>query len=352
MYIIEQRKESNMNRRQLVTASLLTVLVGSLTFISPAGGVHRADAKGFKILFITKIKGISVFADVKAGGQEAAKANGDTFEQIDPADSNASSQVQIINTEAAKGWDAIGISANDPTVGNAFKQAGVKGFTWDSDVLPSTRGVFVNQVSEDVVGRSLMQLLAKELHNKGGWAILSATPTSTNQNTWISFMKKEAMKPQYKNMPLIKVAYGNDVPDQSFTEAQALLQNPKVKGIISPTSVGVVQAARAIEVAHMTGKVQLTGLGFAKEMSKYIKDGTATYVGLWSFKDLGYLAEQVGHGLAAGTFTGKVGETIKAGRLGSRTVTKNALTGGSQVLLGPLDVYTKGNVDSYIAKGG
>jgi len=327
-----------MNRRRLVAASLLTVLVGSLTFISPAGGVHRADAKGFKILFITKIKGISVFADVKAGGQEAAKANGDTFEQIDPADANASSQVQIINTEASKGWDAMGISANDPTVGNAFKQAGVKGFTWDSDVLPSTRGVFVNQ--------------AKELHNKGGWAILSATPTSTNQNTWISFMKKEATKPQYKNMPLIKVAYGNDTPDKSFTEAQALLQNPKVKGIISPTSVGVVQAARAIEVAKLSGKVQLTGLGFAKEMAKYIKDGTATYVGLWSFKDLGYLGEQVGHGLAAGTFTGKVGETIKAGRLGSRTVTQNALTGGSQVLLGPLDVYTKDNVDKYIAKGG
>lgn len=341
-----------MNKSRLGLASAMTLLVGAITLAGPASGAHHAQAKGFKILFITKIKGISVFADVKAGGQEAARANGDTFEQIDPADANASSQVQIINTEAAKGWDAMGISANDPTVGNAFKQAGVKGFSWDSDVLPSTRGVFVNQVSEDVVGRQLMQLLAKELNNKGGWAILSATPTSTNQNTWISFMKKEAAKPQYKNMPLIKIAYGNDTPDKSFSEAQALLQNPKIKGIISPTSVGVVQAARAIEVAHMSGKVQLTGLGFAKEMSKYIKDGTATYVGLWSFKDLGYLAEQVGHGLAAGTFTGKVGSTLKAGRLGSRTVTKNSLTGGSQVLLGPLDVYTKDNVDKYIAKGG
>lgn len=336
---------------RLVTVALLALLVGS-TILGPASGVHRAEAKGFKILFISKIKGISVFADVAKGGRQAAKENGDIFEQIDPADANASTQVQIIDTEAAKGWDAIGISANDPTVGNAFKQSGVKGFSWDSDVLPSTRAVFVNQVSEDVVGSTQLQILAKELNYKGGWAILSATPTSTNQNTWIAFMKKEAAKPQYKNMKLIKIAYGGDVPDKSFTEAQALLENPAVKGIIAPTSVGIVQAARAIEIAHLSGKVKLTGLGFAKEMAKYIKDGTAPQVGLWSFINLGYLAEEVGRALAAGTFTGKVGETLKVGKLGTRTVTRNVLTHGSQILLGPLDVYTKDNVDAYIAKGG
>jgi len=335
-----------------VKAALLAALVANPITMGAAVGTHRAEAKGYKILFITKIKGISVFADVKAGGAAAAKANGDTFEQIDPPDANASSQVQIINTEAAKGWDAMGISANDPTVGNAFTQAGVKSFTWDSDVLPSTRTVFVNQVSEDVVGTSLLQIAGKQINYTGGWAILSATPTSTNQNTWIAFMKKEAMKPQYKNMKLIKVAYGGDVPDKSFTEAQALLQNPAIKVIISPTSVGIVQAARAIEVAHLTGKVQLTGLGFAKDMRKYILDGTATQVGLWSFYNLGYLSEEIGHAIAAGTFHGKIGETVKVGSLGTRTVAKNVLSGGAQVLLGPLDIYTKANVDAYIAKGG
>ncbi|MDB5075796.1 MAG: monosaccharide transporter substrate-binding protein family [Chloroflexi bacterium] len=335
-----------------VKGALLALLVANPIFVGAASSVHHADAKSYKILFITKIKGISVFADVKAGGAAAAKANGDTFEQIDPADANASTQVQIINTEAAKGWDAIGISANDPTVGNAFTQAGVKAFTWDSDVLHNTRTVFVNQVSEDVVGKSLLQILAKQINYKGGWAILSATPTSTNQNTWIAFMKKEAAKPQYKNMHLIKIAYGGDTPDKSFTEAQALLQNPAIKGIISPTSVGVVQAARAIEVAHLSGKVQLTGLGFAKDMRKYIMDGTSTQVGLWSFFNLGYLGEEIGHAIAAGTFKGKIGETVKVGKLGTRTVTKNVLSGGSQVLLGPLDIYNKANVDAYIAKGG
>jgi rhamnose transport system substrate-binding protein len=325
--------------------------VGSPVFAGTAAGIHRAEAKGYKILFITKGK-ISVFADVAKGARQAAKANGDTFEQIDPADSNTSTQVGLINTEAAKGWDAIGITANGPTVGNAFTQSGVKGFSWDSDVLPSTRAVFVNQVSEDVVGTTLMQLMGKDLNYTGGWAILSATPTSTNQNTWISWMKKEAAKPQYKNMKLIKIAYGLDTPDPSFSQAQALLQNPAIKGIISPTSVGVVQAARAIEIAHLSGKVKLVGLGTADSMAKYLKDGTATQAALWSFIDLGYMAEEVGHALAAGTFHGKLGETVSVGRLGTRTVAKNLLSGGTQVVLGPMHVYTKTNVDSWIAKGG
>ena len=210
----------------------------------------------------------------------------------------------------------------------------------------------MNQVSFDSLAEMMLQSMGQLINYEGDFAILSSTPTATNQNTWIAFMKKEAMKPQYKNMKLIKIAYGGDVPDKSFTEAQALLQNPAVKVIIAPTSVGIVQAARAIEIAHLTGKIQLTGLGFAKDMRKYIMDGTATQVGLWSFYNLGYLGEEVGHAIAAGTFHGKIGETIKVGKLGTRTVTKNVLSGGSQVLLGPLDIYTKANVDAYIAKGG
>ena len=339
--------------KRFVTVVVLAMLVGGPLLAGTAASPHRAEAKGFKILFISKVKGISVFADVKTGGKEAAKENGDTFEQIDPPDTNASSQVKIIDTEAAKGWDAIGISANDPTVGNAFKQAGVThAFAWDSDVLPNTRAVFVNQVSEDVVGSTLVKILAKEMSYTGGWAILSATPTSTNQNTWIAFMKKEAAKPRYGRMRLLKIAYGNDVPDKSFTEAQALLRNPAIKGIIAPTSVAIVQAARAIEIAHLSGKVKLTGLGFAKEMRRFIKDGTAPEVALWSFINLGYLAEEVGHALAAGTFTGRLGEPVKVGKLGVRKVTRNVRTGGTQVVLGPLDIYTKDNVDHYIAIGG
>ena len=80
-----------------------------------------------------------------------------------------------------------------------------------------------------------MQLLAKQIGDKGEIAILSATPNATNQNTWIEFMKDELKKPEYKDIKLVKVAYGNDDDQKSFQETQGLLQAyPDLKGIISP----------------------------------------------------------------------------------------------------------------------
>src|SRR2546430_2594816 len=83
----------------------------------------------------------------------------------------------------------------------------------------------------------------------------------TNQNTWIKYMKDELSKPQYKNMKLVKVAYGNDDDQKSFQETQGLLSAyPQLKGIISPTTVGIAAAARYIDGSKYKGKVQLTGL--------------------------------------------------------------------------------------------
>ena len=47
---------------------------------------------------------------------------------------------------------------------------------------------------------------------------------------------KQALKlPKYKNMQLVKIAYGNDDDTKSAQETQALLQAyPNLKGIISP----------------------------------------------------------------------------------------------------------------------
>ena len=98
-----------------------------------------------------------------------------------------------------------------------------------------------------------MQLLAKQIGNKGEIAILSATPNATNQNTWIEFMKDELKKPEYKDIKLVKIAYGNDDDQKSFQETQGLLQAyPNLKGIISPTTVGIAAAARYLQRLRRT----------------------------------------------------------------------------------------------------
>jgi rhamnose transport system substrate-binding protein len=243
--------------------------------------------------------------------------------------------------------DAIVVSANDPNaIVPALKSAmsqGVKVVTFDSDTAPDGRQVFVNQASPEDLGRSEVQLLGKQINYTGQIAILSATPNATNQNTWIGYMKDELKKPKYKNMKLVKIAYGNDDDQTSFQQTQGLLSAyPNLKGIISPTTVGIAAAARYLDGSSYKGKVALTGLGTPNQMRKFVKDGTVQAFELWDPGKLGYLAAYAAAALASGQINGKQGETFKAGNLGTRTIGKDRA-----VLLGPPTVFNKGNIDKF-----
>jgi rhamnose transport system substrate-binding protein len=328
--------------------SLVLVIGGFVTNHDTAG------AKSYTIAIVTKAETISVFQDVDSGAQVAATQLGDKFVHTGPSTPDAAKQRDIIvNNLIPTHPDAIGASANDPqVVGAALAQAkarGIKTFTWDSDVTPGSRSVFVNEVYTPLVGKLLAKMACHDVKGcKGQIAVLSATTTSTNQNAWIAAMK-QAMRSngKYRNLHLVTIAYGNDDPAKSTTETQGLLRKyPNLKDIVAPTSVGIVSAARVVQTRGLKGKVDVTGLCFAKEMAQYLRNGVSKQCALWSFKDLGYLSFQVGHALAAGTFTGKVGESFKAGVLGTRTV-----QAGGVVVLGPLQQYTRFNVNYYISHG-
>lgn len=65
-----------------------------------------------------------------------------------------------------------------------------------------------------------------------------------------------------QKVKLDDVVYGNDDDQTSFERAAALLQTyPNLKGIISPTKVGIAAAARYISTSAFKGKVAVTGLG-------------------------------------------------------------------------------------------
>jgi rhamnose transport system substrate-binding protein len=311
---------------------------------SNAGGEVK---KGLKIAFLPKQLNNPYFAISDKGGIEAVKTLGGDGKRVGPSDASASSQVSYINTLTSQKVNAIAISANDPNaVVPSLKKAmsqGIKVVTYDSDTAPAGRNLFINQASAEDLGRSEVQVLAKQIGNKGDIAILSATPNATNQNTWIKFMKDELKKPEYKDVKLVKVAYGNDDDQKSFQEAQGLLQAyPNLKGIISPTTVGIAAAARYISSSKYKGKVMLTGLGTPNQMRKFVKDGTVQAFELWDPGKLGALAGYAAANLASGTITGKEGDSFDAGPLGKKTVGKDG-----EILLGPPQVFNKANIDNF-----
>jgi rhamnose transport system substrate-binding protein len=318
---------------------------------SSSGSSTKAAPKNssgkLTIAFLPKQLNNPYFTTSDNGGKKAVTGLGDTFKRVGPSDATASSQVSYINTLTTQKVSAIAISANDPNaVVPALQKAmsaGIKVVTYDSDTAPAGRNLFINQANSEDLGRSEVQLLGKQLGYKGEIAILSATPNATNQNTWIKFMKDELKQSKYKNMKLVKVAYGNDDDQKSFQETQGLLQAyPDLKGIISPTTVGIAAAARYLDSSKYKGKVALTGLGTPNQMRKFVKDGTVQSFELWDPGKLGELAGYAAAALASGKITGKEGESFSAGDMGTKQI-----GAGSAVLLGPPKVFNKANIDQY-----
>lgn len=123
---------------------------------------------------------------------------------------------------------------------------------------------------------------------------------------------------------------------------QGLIQAyPNLKGVISPTTVGVAAAARVL-TQQKRCNIALTGLGLPSQMRPYLKSGCVKKVGLWSETDFGYLAEYAAHNVLAGKINGTAGQSFKAGHLGTRTIGANRT-----VILSKPIVFTKANVDHY-----
>jgi rhamnose transport system substrate-binding protein len=317
---------------------------------SSTGTQANAEApikKGLKVVSIPKQLGNPYEETEHSGVQEALKELGGSDRIQGPTDAGASAQVSIINSVAQQKPDAIVIAGNDPNaVAPALKNAakrGIKIVGMDSDVAPDARTVFINQTSSQLIGQGQVKLISDQIGGKGEIAILSATANATNQNTWIKFMREELKKPEYKDIKLVKVAYGDDDDQKSFQETQGLLQAyPNLKGIISPTTVGISAAARYLSTSPKKGEVKLTGLGTPNQMRKFVKDGTVDEFALWVPKDVGYLAGYAAAALASGQITGKQGETFKAGRLGQRRIGANG-----EIVLGPPTGFNKENIDEF-----
>ena len=142
---------------------------------------------------------------------------------------------------------------------------------------------------------------------------MSAAASATNQNAWIGYMKQELKK--YPKMKLVSTVYGNDDPTTATQVTQGLLQQyPNLKGIISPTTVGILAAAAVLDTPKYRGKIALTGLGTPDSLKKYVADGTIQAFELWNPDDLGYLAGVRGGRARVGEDQRRAGPVVHRGQ--------------------------------------
>jgi rhamnose transport system substrate-binding protein len=336
-----------------VVTSFLTVLLAASMLAAcsqpasqPGGsGDSAGGKKRFAIIFKNTgnpfgektMQGFKMAIE-EAGGEAILKA---------PDQPTAEAQIQMIEELISQKVDAIAVSANDPdALQPALKKAmdaGIKVVSLDSAVNTQSRMVHINQADPERIGRIQIQAAAEMIGSKGEIAILSATSQATNQNLWIEWMKKELEDPKYKDMKLVKVAYGDDLRDKSVSEAEALLKSyPDLKAIIAPTTVGIAAAGKVLTDKGMKDKVKLTGLGLPSEMAEYIEGGVSPWMYLWNPVDVGYLAGYAADALVKGTITGKTGEKFSAGKLGEKEIIADG--DGTQVMLGDPFKFDPSNI--------
>jgi rhamnose transport system substrate-binding protein len=287
------------------------------------------------------------------GGQKALSELGGKVVVSSGSQDTAAAQLPSIQAAIQANADAIVIAGNDPSALcpalNQAAQQGIAIVSFDSDITcgSSPNHLFINQANTQQIGTSEVDLLAKEINKTGQIAILSAAASATNQNAWIKYMKQQLTK--YPKMKLVSTVYGNDDPATSLTVLQGLLSAyPNLRGIISPTTVGISTAAQYLDthkslLSHLT----LTGLGLPSQMKQYVHDGTVKAFELWNPSDLGYLAGYAAASLASGVTTLSAGSTFKAGTLGTYKVLPPAAGTGPSVVLGPPTVFTKANIDQF-----
>ena len=319
--------------------------------------VKATPGQTVNMVLLPKFLGILVFDQANIGAQEAHTEleNGGTLEFLGPTPENSvAGQIEIVTTATTQGVDAIMISNNagdqlEPAV-LAAREAGMKVVTWDSPI-PSGNGeqVFVAQVDFDETGTVMADMALSILGADGGqFAVLSASPDAANQNAWIAAMEEALTDPKYASLELLDIVYGNDVSEDSYNQALALVDKyPDMELIMAPTTVGIAAAAKAMQDEGLCDTVKVSGLGLPAEMVSYTLNDCAPQFALWSFVDLGYLTTYVAYLLATGAIEGKEGETFEAGRMGTYTIEKDPTRdNGLRVLMGPFTVYDKNNVEA------
>jgi rhamnose transport system substrate-binding protein len=257
-------------------------------------------------------------------------------------------EIEILNQLIAQGIDGIGLIPADfdalqPICEKAIKN-GIPVVTNDSAANPKCRVVHVEVASSEDIGREEMRAAYEIAGGEGVIGILSAQPQSFSHGVWCGYMKKEVEEnpEKYKNITLLDVVYGEDVPEQSTLEAQALLQNhPDLKVIIAPTTVGILAAAKVIQ--DQGSSVKVTGLGMPSEMAPYIENGICPWMYLWSPMEQGYMTAEALINIVNGTITGKIGDVAKCGKMGDREVLDYG-DGGTYILMGPMMKFDINNI--------
>ncbi len=332
---------------------LLTLMIGCGSendTTSTETGTTAENTETLRIGVMPKLVGITYFEATGQGAKQAGEELDINVHYDGPTSAIHEDQVRMLNTWMAQDFDVLAIAPNDPdAISSTLRSAVRDGFTvmtWDTDANADTsrRQVFVNQASNQSIADTMVDIMVQGLEEqgkepKGKFLIVSGTPTASNQNTWIRFMKAR-IESEFPDMEILETLMpGEDQSKAQEMTTAALNSHNDIVGIWGLTSVAIPAAAKAIEDAGKTSEIYATGIGLPSSMKPFVESGSCTKFALWDPVDLGYLSVYVAHHLKT---KGELADgTYDFGRI------KGVVVKDGEAILGPPIVFTKENIANY-----
>jgi Ribose/xylose/arabinose/galactoside ABC-type transport systems, permease components len=327
------------NRRVLVAAVAVAACAGAFFLF---GGVRPAQ-RGTVVAMMPKAKGDPYFVSCRRGAEAAAQELGIELLWDGPTDLDPAKQNEVVEGWITRGVDVIAVSVENQagisTVLRKARSKGIRVLTWDADAEPDARDFLINQATPQGIGYTVADEVARILHEKGSFAIVTASLSAANQNEWIKHIRTR-IADKHPGVKLAVIRPSDGDRDRAFSEAQTILKvYPDVKviaGIAAPAVPGVAEAVK------QSGRedVKVTGLSLPNMCKPYVHAGIIDSIVLWNTGNLGYLTVQAAAALKAGRLYRGVTQ-LDAGKLGPIEVH------GDQVMLGVPFVFTRQNIDQF-----
>ncbi|MDR1575153.1 MAG: substrate-binding domain-containing protein [Treponema sp.] len=338
----------NFSKSKVLVAALAVFLLFAVMPVM-AGG-RQAESGKINVRYVCLQKGNPYFDPIIAGMKDAVESQGGVFRDTAPEQVEPTAQIPLIEAAIQDKVNVICLSPTAADTMNAVldraRAAGIKVITVNDDIIgnESHRDGSVLSCNYDQLGIDSFEQFAKAMNYRGNFVVLSATTDSPFQNNQIDIYKKQmASNPQYKDLTLLEVLYGNDDAAKSLTETEAAIQKyPELDGIICPTTVALTAAAQAVEGRGLGNRIVVTGLGTPGQSRSFLQNGVLDGSMLWDTYRTGKVAGYLAMLLAKGEYTLASGTSFTAGEYGKTNVLANNV-----LYAGPPAIITKENVDSY-----
>ena len=313
------------SRREWIVAMLAAGVSGP-AILSAMGSAVAQQARNLRVFNVPKFTGFIFFELARDGSQKACDELGCELTYVGTTTADVEGQVQVYQNLIPQRPDvlvtaALDINAPVPAL-TQLRQRGTTVVTFDADVAPQGRDLFINMAPFDVQARAMLESALANAPDGGKAIWVAPTPTVANFISQKAALDELiATEERYSSIEFIDTLYANDDPERSYTVGTSAMQaHPDLKLFISGSGISVPSLNKAIEDTGRRGSVYATGYGLPDTMKTYLDNGTVRQYALWSPFSFGYLAAYAGILIKAGELATTAGTRFTVPDLGEREI--------------------------------